>query len=361
VDDPDSESPCPADALRPEDEALAGPEPLRALLARTRGAIRLRHYSPHTEKAYLAWVRRFFFFHDRRHPELLGLREVRDFLGHLAENANVSAATQNQALSALQFLFREVLKRRPVGLDHVARARRPPRRPTVLAREEVQRLLQELRGVYRLMVALLYGSGLRLSECCRLRVQDLDLAELQIRVRDGKGRKDRVTLLPASFVPALQEHLEQVRRQHRADLRAGAGSVPVPAALVPDHGRESREWGVQWVFPASRIRTQPRTGVPQRAHVHESLLQREFAVAVRTARLAKAATCHTLRHSFATQLLESGYDIRTIQELLGHSDVATTMIYTHAPRGSSGPVRSPLDPERDEHDEHDEHDPESGE
>ncbi len=333
---PDPEPPIPSGGPAP-------PQLLRNLLEHTRQAIRLRHYSLHTEKAYIAWVRRFVVFHHQRHPELLGLREVRQFLGHLAQEANVSAATQNQALSALQFLFRDVLKRRPVGLDHVVRARRPPRQPTVLAREEVERLLLKLGAPYRLMVALLYGSGLRISECCRLRVQDIDFTELQVRVRDGKGRKDRLALLPSSLAPELREHLERVRHQHLEDLRAGAGVVPVPVALVPDHGRSTREWGPQWVFPGSRIRTDPRTWERQRSHVHESLLQREFAVAVRAAGLTKPATCHTLRHSFATHLVEAGYDIRTIQELLGHSDVATTLIYTHAPQRIGKPVRSPLD------------------
>ena len=324
------------------------PQLLRDLLERTRLAIRLRQYSRHTEKAYLAWVRRFVVFHHQRHPELLGLREVRQFLGHLAQEANVSAATQNQALSALQFLFRDVLKRRPVGLAYVARVHRPPRRPTVLAREEVERLLQKLNAPYRLMVALLYGAGLRISECCRLRVQDLDFTGLRIRVLDGKGRKDRVTLLPKSLAPALREHLQRVRRQHLEDLRAGAGVVAVPLALVPDHGRSTREWGPQWVFPGSRIHADPRTWERQRPHMHESLLQREFAVAVRAAGLTKPATCHTLRHSFATHLIEAGYDLRTIQELLGHSDVATTLIYTHAPEQGGKPVRSPLDPDMPE-------------
>ncbi len=324
--------------------APAGPPGLRPLLAQVRDAIRVRHYSLHTEKAYLGWVRRFFLFHGGRHPELLGIREVRAFLGHLAEQETLGAATQNQALSALRFLFRDVLRRRPIGIDHVVRARRPPRRPTVLAREEVERLLEQLRGTYRLMVGLLYGSGLRLSECCRLRTGDIDFVERRLCVRDGKGRKDRVTLLPSSLIPALKEHLEQVRLQHRADLRAGAGVASIPPALVPDHGRRSVMWSAQWAFPGSRVRTDPTTGDRQRSHVHESLLQREFAIAVRAARLAKPATPHTLRHSFATHLLEAGHDIRTIQELLGHTDVATTMIYAHPQRRGDRPLCSPLDP-----------------
>jgi len=318
-------------------------EVLQGLLVRMRAAIRARQYSRHTEKAYLGWVRRFFFFHRRRHPELLGMVEVRAFLSHLGGAAGVSASTQNQALSALVFLFRQVLNRRPVGLGHIVRARRSERRPLVLSREEVELLLQHLRGPFRLMAALLFGSGLRLLECCRLRVEDIDLEQRQIRVRDGKGRKDRDTLLPERLVAPLRAHLEEVKRQHETDYLAGGGAVLVPSAQVPDHGRRSREWAVQWVFPGRRLRADPKTGEPQRSHIHESLLQREFAVAVRSARLTKPATCHTLRHSFATHLFEQGYDIRTIQELLGHSDVATTMIYTHTPTRGDQRVRSPLD------------------
>ena len=319
-----------------------GLEALQGLLARARAALRVRQYSRHTEKAYLAWVRRFFYFH-RRHPELLGIVEVRAFLSHLGGPAHVSASTQNQALSALVFLFRHVLNRRLVGLDHVVRARRSQRQPLVLSREEVELLLRCLNGPFRLMAGLLFGSGLRLLECCRLRIQDLDLEQRQIYVRDAKGRKDRVTLIPERLVSPLREHLEEVKRQHETDYLAGGGAVPIAAAQVADHGRRSHKWACQWVFPGSRLRADPKTGEPQRSHVHGSVLQREFAVAVRAAGLAKPATCHTLRHSFATHLFEQGYDIRTIQELLGHADVATTMIYTHTPSRDERRVRSPLD------------------
>ena len=327
-------------------EAPVGPPALGSLIRRTRESIRLHQYSPHTEKAYLAWIRRFYLFHGRRHPEVMGVAEVHAFLGHLSRDAHVSVATQNQALSALRFLFREVLKRRPVGLDYLPRAHRPPRQPTLLARDEVRRILEHLHGPYRLLVALLYGSGLRLGECCRLRIQDLDFVGQRVMVRDGKGRKDRSTLLPERLVAPLQDHLDRVGAQHAVDLRSGAGLVPMPAAIAVGRVvRWSREWSLQWVFPGSRVRTDPKSGERQRTHVHESLVQREFAVAVRAAGISKAATPHTLRHSFATALLEAGHDVRTVQELLGHTDVTTTMIYVHAPRRGNRPLKSPLDPD----------------
>jgi integron integrase len=334
----------PADR-RPGATAPPGerPDALPQLLARTREAIRVRQYSRHTEKAYLAWVRRFWFFHRGCHPELLGMGEIRAFLSHLGGPAGVSASTQNQALNAIAFLFRHVLDRRPVGLAQVVRARRTGRRPLVLTRAEVDLLLRQLKRPFSLMAALLFGSGLRLSECCRLRVQDLDFEQGKIEVRDGKGRKDRVTLLPRRLVAPLRAHVEAMKRQHQADLRAGGGLAPVPTVKVPELGRASRDWACQWVFTGSRLHADPATGAPRRNHVHESLLQREVAIAVRAARLAKPATPHTLRHSFATHLFEQGYDIRTIQELLGHADVATTLIYTHSPGAAARPVRSPLD------------------
>jgi integron integrase len=326
-----------------EDRPAANAGALTGLLARARVAIRTRHYSVHTEKAYLAWIRRLFYFSHRRHPDLLSIVDVRRFLSHLGGPEHVSPATQNQAFSAILFLYRHVLGRRLVGLGDVVRARRSTRRPVVLTRQEVERVLRHMRGAPRLMAALLYGSGLRLLECCRLRVQDLDLAARQVRVRDGKGRKDRVTLLPERLVNGLAVHLERVKELHAADLAAGVGTAPLPPALVPDHGRTSAAWGCQWVFPAARQHTDRRTGDRHRPHVHETALQREFAIAVRAAGLEKAATCHTLRHSFATHLFEAGYDIRTIQELMGHGDVATTLIYTHALNCSDRPIRSPLD------------------
>ncbi len=320
----------------------AGAEILSALLRRARGAIRSRQYSPNTERSYLGWIRRFFFYNAQAHPEHLGVSEVRGFLSHLATQGNVSAATQNQAFNALVFLYLQVLGRRLVGLDQIVRARRISRRPLVLSREEVRLVLQNLRGPHRVMAALMYGSGLRLRECCTLRIQDLDLDRREVRVRDAKGRRDRVTLLPARLVAPLRQHLDAVSRLHEADVADGAGSVPIASTLVREHGRFSYSWPWQWVFPATRLRAE-RSGQRRRPHIHETLMQREFAIAVRAARLTKAATCHTLRHSFATHLFESGHDIRTIQELLGHSDVATTLIYVHGLSDPRRPIRSPLD------------------
>lgn len=313
------------------------------LLDRVRAAIRARHYSPRTEKAYVGWVRRYVFLHGRRAPDDLGAAEVTQFLSHLATQGKVSASTQNQAFCALVFLYREVLGRELDGLDEVVRAKRPVRLPLVLSRQEVEAVLSHTQGTPGLMASLMYGSGLRLLECCRLRVKDVDFARGEITVRDGKGRKDRVTLLPVRLARPLREHLERVRRQHESDLADGAGSVALPEALARKYANADRQWGWQWVFPATRLHETPSPGLLRRHHLHETVVQREFAIAVRAAGLTKPATCHSLRHSFATHLLEDGYDIRTIQELLGHSDVSTTMIYTHVlNRGGRG-VRSPLD------------------
>jgi len=318
------------------------PPPPR-LLERVRLTLRARHFSRRTEQAYVAWIRRFVLFHGKRHPESLGAPEVTGYLSHLASCREVSASTQNQAMSALLFLYREVLGRELAGLDAVPRARLPERLPVVLSREEVAAVLGFLHGTPRLMCALMYGSGLRLLECCRLRVKDVDLERLELVVHDGKGRKDRVTVLPARLVPPLRDHLGRVRRQHEADLEGRAGFVALPGALARKFKNASREWPWQWVFPATRVHSDAATGERRRHHLHETVLQREFAAAVRAAKLTKNASCHTLRHSFATHLLETGYDIRTIQELLGHSDVSTTMVYTHVlNRGARG-VRSPLD------------------
>lgn len=313
------------------------------LLDSVRQAIRARHYSRRTEKAYAAWIKRYVLFHGKRHPREMGVPEVTRFLSNLATEGHVSASTQNQAFSALLFLYREVLGQTLPGLDDVVRAKRPARLPLVLTRDEVQAVLGQLRGAPWLMASLMYGAGLRLLECVRLRVKDVDFSRSELTVRDGKGQKDRVTVLPARIAEALRSHLERVARQHEADIRQGAGVVALPHALARKYPHACRDWAWQWVFPATRMYDDPLTGDRGRHHLHETVLQRGFQDAVRRARISKPATCHTLRHSFATHLLEAGYDIRTIQELLGHSDVSTTMIYTHVLNCGGRGVKSPLD------------------
>jgi len=311
------------------------------LLDRVRIAIRTRHYSHRTEKAYVFWVRRFVTFHGMRHPRELGSREVALFLEDLATRGRVSASTQNQAFSALLFMYREVLGRELDGLDKVVRAKQPVRVPLVLSREEVVWVLAQMRGTTLLMASLLYGSGLRLLECVRLRIKDVDLARGELTVRAGKGEKDRVTMLPASLRESLRQHLEHVRQIHQRDVTSAVG-VELPYAL-DRKSLAARDWAWRWVFPASRTYVDRRSGEVRRHHVHETVLQRAFRGAIRSAGLSKPASCHTLRHSFATHLLEAGYDIRTIQELLGHVDVHTTMLYTHALNRTSQGVMSPLD------------------
>jgi integron integrase len=323
----------------PEEAAREGPR----LLTRVRRAIRLRHYSRRTEKAYVGWIKRYIFFNGTRHPDRMGEHEVMLYLSDLAVRKRVSASTQNQAFSALLFLYRDVLGRALQGLEEGVRAKRPEHLPVVLSRREVKRVLDALRGPAWLVASLLYGSGLRLLECLTLRVKDLDLARGELTVRDGKGRKDRVTVLPGKLGGSLRAHLDRVRLLHERDLASGAGRAVLPDALERKYPGASAEWAWQWVFPATRHYLHPELQRRCRHHLHETVVQRAFHDAVRSSGIAKHATCHTLRHSFATHLLEAGYDIRTIQELLGHSDVSTTMIYTHVlNRGGQG-VRSPLD------------------
>ncbi len=318
--------------------------PLAQLLERVRCAVRAHHYSRHTEKAYLAWVRRYVQFHREQTADPLSPAQVAEYLSFLAAAGRVSASTQNQAFSALLFLFRDVLGRRLLGLGNVPRAKRDLRRSAVLSREEVQAILGQLRGVPGLMISLLYGSGLRLHECCQLRVRDLDFHAPRLTVRDGKGCKDRVTLLPVSVVAPLRAQLDQVSIQHSADRASGVLGASPPPDLGLRCSPDGSDWSWQWVFPAERVIAERATGVVRRPHIRENAVRREFAIAVRAAGITKAATCHTLRHSFATHLFEAGYDIRTIQELLGHADVATTLIYTHGLRsGRRGRVKSPLD------------------
>jgi integron integrase len=308
-----------------------------------REAIRARHYSPRTEEAYLGWIQRFVASNANRAPEEMGASEVRAFVSGLALHGRVAASTQNQALAALLFLYRDVLRRDLPWMDDIVRAKAPVRLPVVLTPEEVRAILAHLTGAPRLMAALLYGSGMRLLECAKLRVKDVDFGRNEIVVREGKGAKDRVTMLPGSLRIALRRHLERVKRIHERDLRRGAGAVELPWALARKYKTASVEWCWQWVFPATRPYVDAETGERRRHHLHETVLQRAFKDAVRRSGVAKPATCHSLRHSFATYLLESGYDIRTVQELLGHRDVSTTMIYTHVlNRGGRG-VRSPAD------------------
>jgi integron integrase len=283
--------------------------------------------SPRTERAYIGWIKRYIFFYGKKHPNTMGAAEVSGYLAHLATRQHVSASTQNQAFSALLFLYREVLGLELVGLADVVRAKRPTRLPQVLSRHEVAEILRHLDGTPWLMAMLLYGAGLRVLECARLRIKDVDFARREIVVRDGKGRKDRVTLLPDSVRDSLAAHIDRAHAQHEEDLRRNAGFVELPDALASKYPSAAREWAWQWVFPATRSYYHQATGTVRRHHLHESVVQRAFKTALRVAGVPKPASCHSLRHSFATHLLESGYDIRTIQELLGHSDVATTMIY----------------------------------
>jgi integron integrase len=314
------------------------------LLDRLRAAVRARHYSLRTEEAYVAWVRRYVVFHGKRHPDELGEAEINAFLSDLAVTRKVSASTQNQALSALLFLYRDVLGRTVDSLGDVVRARRPARLPVVLTAAEVKAVLSRLEDEPRLVATLLYGSGMRLMEALRLRVKDVDFALNQILVRDGKGQKDRRTMLPASLAEPLRLHLAHVKSLHDADLRSHLGETWLPDALAQKYPAASRQWAWQYVFPAPGLSTDPRTGKTGRHHLHESTVQKAVKEAVRKSGIAKLASCHTLRHSFATHLLEGGYDIRTIQELLGHRDVGTTMIYTHVLNQAGGRgVRSPLD------------------
>ena len=313
------------------------------LLDQVRDRVRRLGYAKRTELSYVHWVKRYILFHGKRHPREMGKQEVEAFLTSLAVERGVAAATQNLALSAILFLYREVLAVPLPWLDDVARAKKPARLPTVLTRAEVQSLLERTDGKAGMMLRLLYGTGMRLMECARLRVKDVDFALHQITVRDGKGGKDRVTMLPRSLEMALRAHLAQVKSLHDTDLAAGYGAVWLPDALAVKYPNAAKAWGWQYVFPAAGFSTDPRGGARRRHHVDEKQLQRQMRKAVLAAGIAKPATPHTLRHSFATHLLEGGYDIRTVQELLGHSDVSTTMIYTHVlNRGGRG-VSSPLD------------------
>jgi len=313
------------------------------ILDQLRGEIRVRHYSLRTEAVYVDWVKRFILFHNRRHPVEMGIREVEVFLSHLALERRVSASTQNQAKAALLFLYKHVLGIELPWLSEVVQAKAPRRLPVVLSPGEVRLLLQQMHGTTELFARLLYGTGMRLLEGLRLRVKDLDFERHQIIVREGKGAKDRVTMLPESLEGALKQHLKKVRALHEKDLGQGFGAVQLPDALAAKSPGAARAWGWQWVFPSPSRSVDPRSGVQRRHHLIPESIQRAVRDAARAAEMTKPVTPHVLRHSFATNLLQTGYDIRTVQELLGHNDVETTMIYTHVlNRGGRG-VASPLD------------------
>ena len=318
------------------------------LLDQLRHTLRRMHYSYRTEQSYVNWVKRFIIFHKERrgryiHPKELGAGDIEIYLTHLAVDQNVAASTQNQALSAILFLYDHVLRQPIQQPIRPVMAKKPVRLPVVLYRTEAKQVLEQLTGVPLLITQLLYGAGLRLNESLRLRVQDIDFTQNQILIRDGKGAKDRVTILPQSLQSPLQEHLRQVRILHHQDLEAGYGAVYLPDALARKIPNAAREWPWQWVFPASRISKDPRTGVLRRHHLDSSVVQKAVRDAARRSDIPKRVTPHVFRHSFATHLLEAGYDLRTVQELLGHKDVRTTMIYTHVMNAGPFAVRSPLD------------------
>lgn len=334
--------PTSIDPLPPESWETNGVKPPR-LLDRLRHEIRTRHYSLRTEATYVDWARRFILFHHKQHPQSMGAEEVAAFLTYLATVRSVSAATQNQAKAALLFLYKHVLKQQLPWLDEVVTARTQRKLPVVLTPSEVRALLHELNGAMGLVAGLLYGCGMRLLEGLRLRVKDVEFERRELIVRDGKGGKDRVTVLPENLLLPLRQHLSHVRSQHDDDLRKGFGAVWLPHALSVKYPNASRTWGWQWVFPSPALSVDPRTAQTRRHHLHEQSVQRAVARAAQRARINKPCSPHVLRHSFATHMLQAGYDIRTVQELLGHSDVRTTMIYTHVlNRGGRG-VRSPLD------------------
>ncbi|MBI4550936.1 MAG: integron integrase [Candidatus Latescibacteria bacterium] len=317
--------------------------PPKKLLDQVREVVRLKHYSLRTEESYVSWIRQYIVFHQMLHPKDLGRQELEAFLTHLAVDQHVAASTQNQALSALLFLYREVLQLDEDWIIEAIRAKQPHRLPVVLTKAEVFTIITAMSGMHQLMAKLLYGCGMRLMECVRLRVKDVDFAQHQIVIRAAKGMKDRVTVLPDSLILPLQERLNHVKLMHDRDLALGYGHVYLPFALERKYPHASQEWGWQYVFPAKSLSSDPRTGLRRRHHVHESSLQKAVKAAARLAGIVKHVHCHTFRHSFATHLLEQGYDIRTVQELLGHADVKTTMIYTHVLNRGGMAVRSPLD------------------
>ena len=336
--------PAKIDGFAKEEKQFYGPVPQpRKLLDHVRDVLRVNHYSVRTEEAYVGWIRRYILYHNKKHPRDMGALEVELYLTHLAVGEKVSTNTQKQALNALVFLYHRVLQKRLGQFRDIERPKRPQRRPLVLSKDEVERILQVMSGTHQLIATLLFGTGMRLLECLRLRAKDVDFALNQIVVRDGKGWKDRVTMLPQRIKSDLERHLARVREIHRRDVASGGGRVYLPDALERKFPNANREWGWQYVFSAQTLSKDPRTGEKRRHHLHENSVQKALNKAVRLAGIVKPATCHTLRHSFATELLAAGYDIRTVQELLGHKDVSTTMIYTHVLNRPGIGVKSPLD------------------
>ncbi len=313
------------------------------LLDQVRDVIRKKHYSIRTEQAYVDWAKRYILFHNKHHPRDMGEKEIAQFISHLATDRKVASSTQNQALNAIVFLYKRVLNIELGDFGHMERAKKPEKLPTVMARTEVNKVISSMSGINQLMSKLLYGCGLRLMECVRLRVKDVDFEQNNILVRDGKGMKDRSTMLPEQLKPLLMEHLEGVKITHKQDLDNRLGETYLPFALERKYPNAAKEWGWQYVFPSEKISKDPRSGKMRRHHVSESALQRAVQKAARKAELTKHVSPHTFRHSFATHLLEGGYDIRTVQELLGHKDVSTTMIYTHVINKGGMGVQSPLD------------------
>lgn len=313
------------------------------LLDQVRATIRLKHFTIRTEETYIHWIKRFIIFHKKRHPLEMGEKEIREFLSNLASQLNVARATQNLALQSILFLYREVLHKEIANIDNIERAKKEVKLPVVFTRDEVNKILSNMKSTTHLMASLLYGAGLRLMECIRLRVKDIDFNANSILIREGKGGKDRITVLPKKLKEALQNHLMKVKLLHKEDLAAGFGEVHLPYALERKYPNANKEWCWQYVFPSTRLSIDPRSGKNRRHHMSEKVLQQNVKVAIKKAEVAKNGSCHTFRHSFATHLLADGYDIRTIQQLLGHSDVSTTMIYTHIINLGGNGVWSPLD------------------
>jgi integron integrase len=313
------------------------------LLDQVRNCIRRRHYSIRTEQSYIDWIKRYIYFHNKQHPKNLNESHLTEFLNYLAVEKKVASSTQNQALCALVFLYRHVLKKDLSKFENLVYAKRPAKLPVVFTRQEIRNILLQLEGVAWITGQLLYGGGLRVMECIRLRVKDVDFGYRQVVVRDGKGNKDRITMLPDIISEELQRHLQKVKIIHERDLKAGFGTVYLPYALERKYKNANRSWAWQYVFPASRRSIDPRSGAEQRHHISEKVLQRAIKKAIQASDIAKPGSCHSLRHSFATHLLEDGYDIRTVQELLGHKDVSTTMIYTHVLNRGGKAVQSPSD------------------